>query len=225
MNHEHITMNSSASFTRTNVQLTNANQYMGLNFIGAIPAAFIITFSLLYVMFLLVHKDYPMEVPKPVPIMPNVIADFPEVVPVIEEPLPMKPVEQTPPPVIRNVEPADIDPEQGFGITDRVIVAKPPISEGFAMGGQQMVPFIKIAPQYPQHAAAKGIEGYVDVMFDVTALGTTDNIRIVAYVPSTIFNKSVIKAIKGWKYKPNMVDGNPVKTFDVKDRVRFSMEK
>ena len=62
-----------------------------------------------------------------------------------------------------------------------------------------MVPFIKIAPQYPANAATKGIEGYMDVMFDVTELGPTDNIRIIGYVSSTVFNKSVIKAVKAWK--------------------------
>jgi protein TonB len=40
-----------------------------------------------------------------------------------------------------------------------------------------------------------------------------------------VFNKSVIKAVKGWKYKPNQVEGVAVRTFDVKDRVRFTMEK
>ncbi|WP_323816306.1 TonB family protein [Cellvibrio sp. NN19] len=217
-------MSSSAAFTRSYDQSHVARHHSLLSLMGAIPAAFFITVGLLYIMFLLVHKDYPVIVPKPVPAIPNVVADFPEKIPTFEDPLPVKPVEQNQPPVIRNNEQVDVDPEPGISILDPIVVVKPPIDGGVGAGGQ-MVPFIKIAPQYPQNAAAKGIEGYVDVMFDVTPLGTTDNIRIIAYVPSTIFNKSVIKAIKGWKYKPNTVDGVPVKTFDVKDRVRFTMEK
>jgi protein TonB len=88
-----------------------------------------------------------------------------------------------------------------------------------------MVPIIRIAPQYPQAALAKGVEGYVDVIFDVTAIGTTENIRILEAVPSSVFNRSVLKAVSGWKYKPNVVDGVAVKTPDVRDRVRFNMEK
>jgi protein TonB len=88
-----------------------------------------------------------------------------------------------------------------------------------------MAPFIKIAPQYPSAAANKGIEGYVDVIFDVTELGSTDNIRITGYVPSAVFNNSVMKAVKGWKYKPNEVNGVAVRTPDVRDRIRFTLEK
>ena len=217
-------MSNSAVVKNENIQFANSHFLPILNVLGAIPVAFIATASLLYMMYLLVHNDYPVMVPTPLPVIPEVIAEIPETIETLKEELPVKPVEQTPPPVIRNIEPANVDADPGFNILDPVVVGKPPIDDGFGVGGQ-MVPFIKIAPQYPQNAAAKGIEGYVDVMFDVTALGTTENIRILAYVPSSIFNKSVVKAIKGWKYKPNIVDGVPVKTFDVKDRVRFTMEK
>lgn len=217
-------MSNTTAFNSVNHLSSDFNSRPLWNFIGAIPAALLITFGLLYIMLLLVHKEYPVIVPKPVPVIPNVIAQFPDHVPVIQEPLPVKPVAQTPPPAIRNLEIIELNPEPGLVINERVVTAKPPAPGVVSMGGQ-MIPFIKIAPQYPQNAAAKGIEGYVDVMFDVTALGTTENIRIIAYVPSSVFNKSVVKAIKGWKYKPNVVDGVPVKTYDVKDRVRFAMEK
>jgi protein TonB len=105
----------------------------------------------------------------------------------------------------------------------RVIADKPTITGVAGIG--QMIPFIKVPPQYPQAALSKGVEGYVDVMFDVTELGTTDNIRIIAYEPSSVFNRSVIKAITNWKFKPNVVDGAPVRTQDVRDRVRFNLEE
>ena len=191
---------------------------------GIIPLAFVVTSILLYAMYLLVHKDYPLVAPPTRPAIPDVIADFPEEIRVMQEELPVKPIEQTPPPSIAMVEPVEVNSKPDVGFSEPVLITKPPIDGVFGVGGQ-MVPFIKIAPQYPQIAAAKGIEGYVDVMFDVTALGTTENIRIITYVPSTVFNKSVIKAVQGWKYKPNVVDGAPVKTHDVRDRVRFAMEK
>src|SRR5690606_14974139 len=37
----------------------------------------------------------------------------------------------------------------------------------------QLMPFIKIQPNYPQRAAVKGIEGFVDVVFDVNEVGST----------------------------------------------------
>ena len=216
-------MNASLSCSEINTQLPVKHHPL-LNLLGIVPAALVITAVLLYAMHLLVHKDYPVIAPKPVPIIPEVVADFPKDIKIIPEPLPVKPIEQAPPPRALISEPVEVDPESNVVFIEPVIAVKPPMEGAFGMSGQ-MVPFIKIAPQYPQTAAAKGIEGYVDIMFDVTALGTTENIRIIAYVPSAVFNKSVIKAVKGWKYKPNVVDDAPVKTYDVKDRVRFSMEK
>jgi periplasmic protein TonB len=201
-----------------------AVHYSMFSRLGAIPSGLVATFCLLYVMYSLVHRDYPMAVPTPVPVMPPIIMEEDPQIEVRETTLPIKPIEQVLPPKTKIVEPIEVDTDPGFHMNERVVAVIPPPSSMFG-GGGQMVPFIKIAPQYPTAAAAKGTEGYVDIMFDVTALGTTDNIRIVAYVPSTVFNRSVIKAVKGWKYKPNVVDGVPVKTLDVKDRVRFSMEK
>ena len=217
-------MNSALIFDQKNIALPIESHNPVFKIFGIIPLAFVATSILLYAMYLLVHKDYPLEAPPTRPAIPDVIADFPEEIPVMQEELPVKPIEQTPPPSIAMVEPVEVNSNPGAGFGGPIAIEKPTITSVFGVGGQ-MVPFIRIAPQYPQAAAAKGIEGYVDVMFDVTALGTTENIRIIAYVPSTVFNKSVIKAVQGWKYKPNVVDGTPVKTRDVRDRVRFAMEK
>lgn len=202
------------------------NKFMNglVNIIGVIPAALVMTLCLLYGMYLLVHKDYPMIVPKKPPVIPEVFMMDTTIEPILEERPPVRPVEQTAPPPMHNVDPVEVEIVGDPNFNERVVTVKPPINGALGLGGQ-MVPFIKIAPQYPTTAAAKGIEGYVDVMFDVTELGSTDNIRIIGYVPSTVFNKSVIKAVKGWKYKPNEVDGVAVRTFDVKDRIRFALEK
>ncbi len=194
------------------------------NMFGIIPSALVMTLCLLYGMYLLVHKDYPMIVPKAPPAIPEVFMMDTTIEPILEARPPVRPVEQTAPPPMHNVDPVEVEIVGDPNFNEPVVTVKPPINGVLGLGGQ-MVPFIKIAPQYPTTAATKGIEGYVDIMFDVTELGSTDNIRIIGYVPSTVFNKSVIKAVKGWKYKPNEVDGVAVRTFDVKDRIRFALEK
>lgn len=193
--------------------------------IGVISAAFLMTMSLLYAMHYLIHNDYPVVIDDPLEQIPEFIMDTPPPIVAREDEPPVRPVErQLPPPVNQFESPEVVIDIDGMNLGDPIVIAKPPITGTFGVGGQ-MVPFIKITPQYPTAAASKGVEGYVDVMFDVTELGSTDNIRIIGYVPSTVFNKSVIKAVKGWKYKPNEIDGVAVKTFDVKDRIRFAMEK
>ena len=192
---------------------------------GVICSALFITMSLLYAMHHLIHNDYPAVVDDPIAPIPQFIMDTPPPIITREDEPPVRPVEQQLPPPVNRVAPPEVDTSGGsMNLGGPVDIVKPPIKGTFGVGGQ-MVPFIRIAPQYPAAAASKGVEGYVDVMFDVTELGSTDNIRIVGYVPSAVFNKSVIKAVKGWKYKPNQVEGVAVRTFDVKDRVRFTMEK
>ena len=192
---------------------------------GVTCSALFITMSLLYAMHHLIHNDYPEVVDDPIAPIPQFIMDTPPPIITREDEPPVRPVEQQLPPPVNRFDPPEVDTSgESMNLGGPVDIVKPPIKGAFGVGGQ-MVPFIKIAPQYPAAAASKGVEGYVDVMFDVTELGSTDNIRIVGYVPSAVFNKSVIKAVKGWKYKPNQVEGVAVRTFDVKDRVRFTMEK
>ncbi len=189
-----------------------------------LPAALVTTFSLLYAMYYLVHNEYPLQLPKPTPPIPEVIMNIPRTIPIIIEELPVRPIEQLPPPVINTTEPLELQVEPGLNFNEPPVAVKPPIDPGFGFTGQ-LVPIIRVAPQYPQAAVARGVEGYVDIMFDVTAMGTTENIRILEAVPSSVFNRSVMKAVKGWRYKPNVVDGVPVSTPNVRDRVRFNIEK
>ncbi len=212
--------------------VSDANNYINtasgssvVRTMGAIPAALLMTLSLLYAMHHLIHNDYPVVVDDPVAPIPRFIMDTPPPIVTREDEPPVRPVEQQLPPPVNRFDPPEVSTGgESMHFGGPVDIVKPPIRGTFGVGGQ-MVPFIKIAPQYPAAAASKGVEGYVDIMFDVTELGSTDNIRIIGYVPSAVFNKSVIKAVKGWKYKPNQVDGVAVRTFDVKDRIRFAMEK
>lgn len=74
---------------------------------------------------------------------------------------------------------------------------------GFSDG--DMITLVRVAPEYPQRAAERGIEGFCTVYFTVTALGTTRD----AYVPegeencsNSLFARPSIRAIERFKYKP-----------------------
>lgn len=192
-------------------------------FLGGIPLAICTTALLLYAMQQLVHMDSPPTVDTATPKIPPINMDIPTKITVRQEEPPERPTVVELPPEVNIITPVEVNIEHGVSGMARVIADKPTIT-GVA-GTGQMIPFIKVPPQYPQAALSKGVEGYVDVMFDVTELGTTDNIRIIAYEPSSVFNRSVIKAIKNWKFKPNVADGVPVRTPDVRDRVRFNLEE
>lgn len=190
-----------------------------------LPVGILATACLLWAMQALVHQDHTLEIPNETPKIPPIIMnELPRITTQIEEP-PARPVEVMQPPKIELASALDIEPgTDAVGLGGPIVTEKPAI-KGIAGISGQMIPFIKVPPQYPASALARGVEGYVEVVFDVTELGTTDNIRIVHAEPSSIFNRAVLKAIKNWKYKPNVVDGQPVRTPDVRDRVTFAMEK
>lgn len=194
--------------------------------LGPLPMAIIMTLVLLYAMHLLVHREIPDLVEDPRPKIPDVTAKFPDKIATIEEDsMPTKPVIIEQPPSIPIEEPVFAKIETGvIGISP--VKTNIPISNnpGVIVSGQPM-PIVRINPHYPAAAVTKGLEGYVDVIFDITPIGTTTNIRVIGYSPSKVFNSSVIKAVRGWKYRPAADEAGAKTTLDVKERISFVMEK
>jgi len=87
-----------------------------------------------------------------------------------------------------------------------------------------IVPIVKVEAIYPSRAITKGIEGYVDLMFDVTVTGKTVNIRVVASQPKGYFEKAAIRALEKWKYKPPIKDGVAHAQPDMMTRMTFALE-
>ncbi len=197
-----------------------------LRILGPLPLGAFMTLILLYSMYSLVRNDTLVPVEEKRVIIPPIIADFDRDIKTQQDPEPpVKPqiIEQPPVPVIDTfIE----DP--GTGVTPNWETVPVVIdgSSGINIGGSdQPMPIVRINPAYPQSAISRGTEGYVDVMFDITPMGTTSNIRIIAFSPSSVFNSSVIKAVRGWKYKPASDGENAYKTQDVIERINFKMEK
>jgi protein TonB len=68
------------------------------------------------------------------------------------------------------------------------------------------------APEYPDDAAAKGIEGAVDLSFMVSTAGEVRDVTVVHAEPSSIFNRAAIAAVRRWKYRPRTVNGVAVES-------------
>jgi protein TonB len=83
---------------------------------------------------------------------------------------------------------------------------------------------VQITPAYPRDAATKGIEGYVTLQFDVTAVGTTENISVVEAKPRGVFEKAAKRALKKWRYKPKMDGGKAVAQPNQKMTLEFNLE-
>lgn len=59
---------------------------------------------------------------------------------------------------------------------------------------------LAVNPQYPPSAAARGIEGFVEVSFEVTALGRVEDASVTAAEPPGVFERAALAAISRWRY-------------------------
>ncbi len=137
---------------------------------------------------------------------------------------PIPPVKETPPPVTPidiSIDISDIKTGDGpmidIGPQGEVIFVPPP--------NRTATPLVRIPPQYPQRAATKGVEGWVLVGFDITPAGRVENAVVVDADPAAIFNRSALRAIAKWKYKPKMVDGKPVAQYGMQQLISYELEK
>ncbi len=70
-----------------------------------------------------------------------------------------------------------------------------------------VVPLVRIQPQYPRDAAMNQIEGYVTVQFTITETGAVTNPRVIDAEPPRVFDRAALRAILRWKFKPRIIDG------------------
>jgi TonB family protein len=81
----------------------------------------------------------------------------------------------------------------------------------------------RIAPEYPDDAARKGVEGAVDLAFIVSPKGDVSDVSVVHSEPSSIFNRAAIAAVRRWKYQPRTVNGVAVEAH-VQLRMTFKLD-
>lgn len=94
--------------------------------------------------------------------------------------------------------------------------------DGFFSDGEYM-PIVQVAPQYPRRASERGLEGTVLLEFTVTRQGTVEN-PVVVESTSSVFDREAINAVLRFRYRPRVIDGEPVEVPGVRFRIRFELE-
>ena len=93
---------------------------------------------------------------------------------------------------------------------------------GYSTDGEYL-PIVKVNPQYPRRAQTRGIEGYVIVEYWVTKTGAVRDPVVIDAKPPGIFNRAAINAALKYKYKPKVINGEPVDVPGVKTRITFEI--
>lgn len=96
---------------------------------------------------------------------------------------------------------------------------------GLAASDGDYLPIVKIAPVYPAAAQSRGIEGFCIVEYTVTTAGTTRDVVVLEADPPGIFNKVSIAAALKFKYRPRVVDGEPIEVYGVRNRFIYELER
>ncbi len=110
-----------------------------------------------------------------------------------------KPVKVKPKKVAK-VKPKKVKPK-------KVAKAAPKMASGISSNVRATY---KTAPKYPKRASRRRQEGWVKVQFIITAAGTVKSPFVVASKPSGVFNKEALRAIRRWKFKPKLINGQRV---------------
>jgi protein TonB len=98
-------------------------------------------------------------------------------------------------------------------------------SSGMATGDGEYLPIVKVAPIYPRRAQTRGITGYCIIEYTVTTSGAIRDPVAVDCDPSGVFEKASLKASLKFKYKPRVVDGEPIEVAGVQNKFTYELEQ
>lgn len=97
-------------------------------------------------------------------------------------------------------------------------------SSGMSTGDGEYLPIVKVAPIYPRRAQTRGISGYCIVEYTVTKTGAIRDPVAVDCDPSGVFERASVKAATKFKYKPRVVDGEPIEVAGVLNKFTYELE-
>lgn len=90
---------------------------------------------------------------------------------------------------------------------------------------RDVIPLVRIPPDYPPRAQARGIEGWVRVQFTITPTGTVKDAIVVEAEPKGMFEDAALKSIVRWRYNPRVEGGVAVERVGVQTIIRFQLEQ
>ena len=128
--------------------------------------------------------------------------------------------------------PPDLEPIQFETQIDMNVANAAPITgvnlnlnaSGMSSGDGEYLPIVKVAPIYPRRAQTRGISGYCIVEYTVTKTGSIRDPFAVDCQPKGIFERASLKASEKFKYKPRVVDGEPIEVAGVQNKFTYELE-
>ncbi|MEE8107721.1 MAG: energy transducer TonB [Gammaproteobacteria bacterium] len=124
-----------------------------------------------------------------------------------------------PPPTQMRMETPNVDISLGAGGGPFLGAWNP----GDISSDGDVIPIVRINPQYPRDALMAGTEGFVEIEFTIMEDGSVADASVIKSEPRRIFNRSALRAIYRWKFKPRIIDGVAVQR-RARQTIEFNME-
>ena len=140
----------------------------------------------------------------------------PAVAPSAGEALPIRPSNVDTP----DIPTVDIEP---FDVNITTPIGAPGNPE--LLDNRSALPMFQAQPNYPIIAASQGIEGWVLLQYDVDTSGALSNIKVVDAEPRRTFDREAVAALKKWKFRPAMNDGQPMSVKGQTVKIEFNLEQ
>ncbi len=96
-------------------------------------------------------------------------------------------------------------------------------AEAAAAASRQYLPIAKEAPDYPERALDKGIEGDCTVSYRVSPQGRVENPQVVGDC-HPLFVRPSLAAARTFRYQPRIIDGQAVAVDGVKNTFHYRIE-
>jgi protein TonB len=137
--------------------------------------------------------------------------------------------EQAPPPPEMNMAKA-MNPSDAVGEIVPMVDTGMELEKATSLGAggssdRDIVPLVRVDPEYPPRAKQQGIEGWVELEFTISPVGTVQDAVVIASQPSYVFDRAALRAVRKWRYNPKTENGVAVARSGVKVRLRFEMQK
>lgn len=190
--------------------------------------ALVTTIGLFYLMPLMIENAHRPLDEKPATRIADITMPKRDIETNVEEPKPAKPANpEKPPPDMAKPETDNTNVNPGAVNIAAPVTASIKIGMGTGIGASdgEYLPIVKVAPMYPSRARSRGIEGYCTVEYTVTKSGSVRNPVPIDCSPKGYFERASVRAALKFKYKPRVVDGQPIDVTGVRNLFKYTLQK
>ena len=139
-----------------------------------------------------------------------------------------KPPEQPPPPPEMNYA-KNMNPDDAVGAIVPMVDASVELASATNLGAggadRDVMPMVRVEPQYPLRAAQLRIEGWVELRFTISKTGGVKDVVVTKADPRKTFDKAAVSAVRKWKYTPKVENGEAVERPGVDVRLEFGLKR